>query len=64
MGKWLVVAKCFTELSEVVKDVVEDARDQAEYLGIVDRLGVAEIQDGEESYYVVRKDDFEEWFGD
>ena len=63
MSKWLATIESHDELSESVKQVVADARDFAIMLG-VDRLGIAEIVDGEETYYVVRKGDFEEWFGD
>lgn len=63
MNKWLVVAVCYLDISDAIKDIVDDARDTALALG-VDRLGVAEIVDGEEVYYVMRKEDFEEWFGD
>jgi len=63
MDKWLVTIESHDELPESIKVVVADARDFAIALG-VDRLGIAEIKDGEEWYYVVRKEDFEEWFGD
>lgn len=63
MSKWLVTIESYDTLPESIKKVVADARDFAIMLG-VDRLGLAEIRDGEEIYYVVRKGDFEEWFGD
>ena len=63
MSKWLVTIESHDELPESIKTVVADARDFAIMLG-VDRLGIAEIVDGEEVYYVIRKGDFDEWFGD
>ncbi|MHA2263574.1 MAG: hypothetical protein ACXAEN_14355 [Candidatus Thorarchaeota archaeon] len=63
MSKWLKTIIVYTELPARLKWDVEDARDQGQYLG-VDQLGVAEIRDGEDKYYLIRKDDFEEWFGD
>jgi len=64
MNEWLVIAVCYTEIPGVIKDIVDDASDTAAYVGITDKLGLAEIIDGDESYYVIKKDDFEEWFGD
>lgn len=63
MSKWLATITAPASLPEIVKELVEDARDQAIHLG-VDCLGVVEIVDNGESFYVIRKGDFNEWFGD
>jgi len=63
MNKWLSVIQTWAEIPEIIKDAVENASDAAEHLAL-DKLGLAEIIDGDESYYVIKKDDFEEWFGD
>ena len=63
MDRWFVTIEVHDVLPESIKQVVADARDVAISLG-VDRLGIANITDGEETYYIMRKGDFEEWFGE
>ena len=63
MSRWLNIMKITVRIPEIIKTRVEDARDVATSLGI-DMLGLVEISDGGERYYVIRQDDFEEWFGE
>ena len=63
MGKWIKIITIWTDILPALKRAVEDAFDQAKYLGL-DELGILEMRSGKDSYYVIRKDDFEEWFGD
>jgi len=63
MRKWLVTVTRRLHIPEDVIDAVDDARDQALHLG-VERLGVAEILDNGNVFYVIRKEDFREWFGE
>ena len=63
MSNLLVTVMVWQELEENIKADVENARDYAKYLG-VDRLGIVEIHDGLERYYLIKKEDFNEWFGD
>lgn len=63
MPKWLNIMKISVRIPEIIKSRVEDARDMATSIGI-DMLGLVEISDGDDRYYVIRQDDFEEWFGE
>ena len=61
--KWLITLVKRIELPHDLRDAVDDAADQALHLG-VDRLGLVEVVNDGESYLIMRKEDFCEWFGD
>ena len=65
MRDWLTIVKVKSMLPHGIKAAVEKARDISVHLGLgMTLLGLAEIQSGKDVYYVVSKDDFNEWFGD